>query len=443
MSIVLILSFLAFSIYKWKTNRALSFMFFIFCIFSGFRLIPPELIPGKLNDFALIYMFVIIALSLFTKGTKFFSVKNDKVGKIILILLSYWTLLFIGTIAFTNENSMLAFQAFRFRLLFLVYFIVRDLSYNDKAKVLKYLFYVIILSATLYVIQPLGIHLYQGGVDEVKYAGEQNRYRNTPLTIHFFIILLFVSNFLKGSKLRVIYLGILLCALILPMSRTPMIMTCVVLLLYMILKRKYSKLVKFSIIGGIAIALCWPFLSYRFQSTNTKSDIESALNLQNSSSFDDSEGGTFSFRIAMLMERVEYLVNSNNILLGVGFPHEMSKYTHSHFLFKIGTYYETKDGPSTSYIETPDITWSTILMRSGLVGLFLILLLIAKILLSLYKSNSIIALPAFLWIIYLCLVSFSGDSIGFSAYPNYLLIFILYFISYDCQQMRSQGRSEA
>lgn len=421
------LCLLVFSLYKWTQNKkSISFLFFLFCICSGFRLLPAEFFTIKLQDYALIYLFSIIIYS-FLKGVKIICISNNIVDKLVLILLIYWIIIFFGTLLFTNERPMLAFQAFRFRLLFLAYFIIKDMSIQQKRKVIYYLFGIILFSSILYVLQPLGIHIYQGGVDEALFSNEKSRYRNAPLFIHLFIILLVTSNFITNSKLKLISISIFLIALIIPMSRTPIIMLFIVLIIYMIVSCKYKILFKSIFIISFVLIICWPFLSYRFGSTDTIGDIKSAINLSEISNYDSkSSEGTFTFRMAMLHERIMYLINSNKILFGCGFIHEQSEYTRELLNFQIGTISQIGDELAITYLDTPDLTWLTILMRTGLIGLILVLILIFTIFGSLKKSEENFYKAISLWIIYLLLISFSGDSLGFNSINNYVILFLTY-----------------
>lgn len=431
---VLMLCLLVFSLYKWTQNKkSISFLFFLFCVCAGFRLIPAGLHTIKLHDYALIYLFSIIIYS-FLKGVNIIRISNTIVDKLVLILLIYWIIIFLGTLLFTDEQPILAFQSFRFRLLFLVYFIIKDMSIQQKRKVMYYLFGIILFASILYVLQPLGIHIYQGGVEEALYSNEQSRYRNAPLFIQLFIILLAASNFITNAKLKLISISIFLIALIIPMSRTPIIMLFLVLITYMILSCKYKILFKSIFIISFALIICWPFLNYRFGATDTLGDIKSAVDFSEINNYDpNSSEGTFTFRMAMLHERITYLVNSNKILFGCGFIHEQSAYTRNLLNFRIGTINQINDELAITYLDTPDLTWLTILMRTGIIGVILILILIFTIFGFLKKSEKSFYKAISLWIIYLLLVSFSGDSLGFNSINNYVILFLTYhnFINKD------------
>ena len=426
------LSLLLFSLYKWvKNKKSISFLFFLFCVCSGFRLIPPELHIIKLQDYALIYLFIILTYT-YLNGKKIINISNDIVAKLVILVLIYWFILFVGTLLFTDEQPILAFQSFRFRLLFLVYFVIKDMTLQQKTKVMYYLFGIILFASTLYILQPLGINLYQGGMDEIMYSDENVRYRNSPLFVHLFIILLLTSNFITNGRLKLIAISIFLIALIIPMSRTPMIMLALVLITYMLLAGKYKILFSSALISSFILIICWPILSYRFGSTNTLGDIESALNFENLGNYDSSfSEGTFTFRMAMLYERIKYLFDSNKILCGCGFIHELSSYTRAEMNFQVGTIAEINGEMLITYLDTPDLTWLSILMRTGIIGLILILILIFTMLWHLKKSKNSFYKSASLWIAYLLLISFSGDSLGFNSIYNYTILFLIYLKCID------------
>lgn len=395
-------------------------MFLVFSLCSCFRLIDLGSISGKVTDYALVYIFCILIYSY-----RKIKLKNDKIGWIVIILTLYCTLHLICTIIFTSEEPLLAFQAYRNRLIMLMYFVIKQLNTKELFCVLKYTFGIVIVSTFLYILQPLGIQLYQGGQDETNFAGEMVRYRNAPNYLHFFIIFLLFSQFVIARYKKYIYIIILLCGLILPMSRTSIITLGVVIFTNLLFKRKVKAFVSLLFVCGIAYALLGSYLEYRMESTDTTGDILSVLSMNSYEDFDNS-GGTFQFRIAMLLERLDYLVQTNNLLLGIGFPHELSAYTRSHFHFLLGTIVIINNETMKGYIETPDISWVSLLMRLGLIGFVLYCCLLWTMGKVFLKSKDSIGICAFLWMSYLVLTSFSGDVIGMSAFNNYCLMFILY-----------------
>ena len=82
----------------------------------------------------------------------------------------------------------------------------------------------------------------------------------------------------------------------------------------------------------------------------------------------NSGSGTFTFRMAMLMERVFYLIeNPKYLMTGVGTMHEESPSTLDQFDFLLGTINEDSYS-GKGIIECSDITWVPIVLRYGLIG---------------------------------------------------------------------------
>lgn len=418
---LLYIAFLAFSIIQWFRNKkAISIIFLIFSLCNCFRLLDLGSISGKVADYALIYVFVILVYSY-----KNINLKGDFVGKLVITIVGYCTISLICTIVFTEEKPILAFQAYRRCLTLLMYFVIKQLNSKELFDTIKYTLWIVIISALLYILQPLGIHLYQGGQDETFYAGEMTRYRNAPNYIHFFILFLLFSNFKISTARKYICLLILLCGLILPMSRTSIFTLGVVIIVYLLSQREMKAVFGLTIVCLIAFAIFGSYWEYRMGSTDTSNDIMSALSMRNYKDYDGS-GGTFQFRIAMLMERIDYLWKSQNIWFGIGFPHELSAYTRSHFNFMVGTSLNTEYGMLRCYIETPDISWVTLLMRLGLIGIILYMSMFFYMCKRFFKFHMPLGVCALLWQTYLLLTSFSGDVIGMSAFNNYCLMFVLY-----------------
>lgn len=97
------------------------------------------------------------------------------------------------------------------------------------------------------------------------------------------------------------------------------------------------------------------------------------------------DGGSFLFRILILVERAEYLVdNPTKLLTGVGLIHEDT--AQKSFNFFLGSRKTVNGEVTYQQIDCEDIVWPPILMRLGLVGLLLYLLLFFT-LLNLYYSN--------------------------------------------------------
>ena len=119
------------------------------------------------------------------------------------------------------------------------------------------------------------------------------------------------------------------------------------------------------------------------------------------------EGGSSIFRMAMLIERIDYLVkNPQYLLFGVGAIHEDSPNCYNRFDFTLGTRNEGRMF-GKCLIESGDITWVPVSLRYGLAGVAIhltILIIIAKLARK-RKDTLKILFPL---IIFIFLKSFSG-----------------------------------
>lgn len=428
MSTIVLVALLLFALSQWNQGKKVcSLLFLVFCICNAFRLIPIDFINSailnKWFDWALLYTIGTITLEL-AYGNKLFDTNDDIIGKIILFISIYCLISFLLTILLTAETMSYALQAYRHKLLFLSYFIIKTLNKDELYDLIRKISILVIVATLIFVLQPLGINLYQGGADTVSYSDQMIRYRNSPLYIQLFILVAVVTEFRYFKYPKISFL-ILLAGLILPMSRTPIIVLAILCVIYILQQKRVKNTFMFSLLVGGAMVFLYPIIKYRFGSTDTMNDIQFVLNMKSSADFSSSEMGTFSFRIAMLMERIEYLWDTNNFLFGVGFPHEMSDYTRSHFCFQIGTWNPVYE--MYSFLETPDNTWVALFMRLGFLGTLLFVFLFYKMGHLFYDSYTINSFAAIglLWITYLVFISNSGDTIGLSAYHNHIMLFIL------------------
>jgi len=131
----------------------------------------------------------------------------------------------------------------------------------------------------------------------------------------------------------------------------------------------------------ITITLLLLFIPLALRYVNKKAEITGSshknleeigyvLNQRSNMGNISGEDGTFSFRMAMLYERIDWLRdNPRYLLTGVGAMHEDSPKTLQMFNFSIGTYNKERFYGRT-IIESGDIAWVPIVLRYGLIGVF-------------------------------------------------------------------------
>ena len=139
----------------------------------------------------------------------------------------------------------------------------------------------------------------------------------------------------------------------------------------------------------------------------------------------DISNGTFSFRMAMLTERIVWLLdNPRYLLTGVGTMHEDSPKTLQMFDFRIATRNEDRYYGHT-IIESGDITWVPIVLRYGLLGVFVhIMLFLILFINTRNRKDTLVMLAAFT----ICLFVGTFDGAYFEIPLNVYILSFLYAV---------------
>lgn len=425
-----------------KGKKQKGLMFFFFFLSGGFHLLPGEWLSGapinKYPDFALLYLFFVCTFHLFKSRTSFFSLKKEmKIVRLIMILLSYISIEFVVTVLFKREFFGYALAVYRVYLLLGSVLLVRELSFEEIKKTLIQIGSITLLTTILFTIQPiLGtkfLHHAAIGEDAAQSLGIA-RYRNIPYLAYFFLIYATVK-LSSDSPRKIIMLTLFAVALLLTQHRGIMIGYIITVIVYLIIDRKVKRAIQFGLIGSVMWMLAGSFLTKRFAQDDTSADIENVLNLDYraaiKSGYDLDEGGTFSFRILLLLERIDFMFQQPKYLLtGVGTRHEDSPKIEE-FNFILGT---RKPNFKTGLwepcqISSADLAWMTPLMRFGFIGLFMHICIAYLFITYFYKNRkqSDIAMSAFLFYILLVCISFKNDHLfaDLQMFYLYLLLFLI------------------
>ena len=367
MIIILLLSLYFF--FKRK-NLVYALSGYIFMVSEAFRLLPQSFLNFgiKWNDACLIYLFL-TSFYLYSRKQNYFSIKNDEVAKAISYILLYFTILLFATWIFIDQDCFSAIKVYRLYLLYAIYFQFRLLGFKSKLKIFKFIFVLIAITAGLFIQQvATGIPILVGGADEVATHGELTRYRNTSLFVEIGLFAILFTTCIK--RYSTLFTCILASALILPMSRTiTFVFAGITAVYYFFFYRKKKRLLKYFIPLFIGLAAVWPYFAQRLAKENTLEDIQLTTSLKSSEDFEG--GGNFVFRMAIFLERSEYLLKKNLFLFGVGLVHEDSKYTQKTFNFRYGANRTVNGERYKQQVATNDTSWTTIFIISGLIGILL------------------------------------------------------------------------
>lgn len=377
---VLLLIYLLSYIFYYSNKKAEFLLCIIALTCSGFGFLSSQELPFKISDLIIIEV-VYITINERLKDRKYFNSKNDVFGKIFIAILLYYLFEFIRTIVFKIETPSFAFKVVRYITVLFFYFYLRKLSYSTFEKLFHFILICNVVQGIFFYLQLVGVQdILSGRIDEAERVGQITRYANYPGFSLFFTIYYVIKE--KGNIFFRLFMIVFFAVMpVIGQTRSAIISPAIAIIAYFIIKRK----IKYSIyiaLGAIFFQLVVnPMFEYRDRHRE-KSTVDEIITIINNptEAYDtytsERNAGTFAFRIAMLVERVNYLAdNPKYIPFGTGCIHEESP--NNKFNFKIGTRNE-RALRGYSMTDGSDISWARILLLFGTIGTFLFILLLYK-----------------------------------------------------------------
>ena len=246
------------------------------------------------------------------------------------------------------------------------------------------LFYTMLVFSDFYKFQNFFSISTEGGVDNTIKPCTKG-YSSTKLSIkYFFLGILVVSQLVSATRSisLAIILGIAVCIWYL----------------------SENKIASFLRLGGLCLLIY--FASFAFPSLHERFNdaFQEMAGFEQSSKNMDVEGNT-TFRLFMLTERYEYLKTSpQKYLFGIGNVIEQDFPT----IFAIGGFDREMQRPTQ--LDTGDISWSSIILRTGMIGLIIYMFIVFSFVFYKYHCKNdrlITALKAYL-LATLIVVSFAS-----------------------------------
>lgn len=370
--IIYLLSFI------WYTRSKYSlFIFGLSILLSDFYYFLPSN-PG-FNYMATALIITVVLFECFTDHN-FFDSKNDKIGKVVLLLIALFSLNCIITILLRIETSTSALKVLYNNLFFLSYFIFRRFNTAIWEKSLKYILPCSVIGGVLYYLQFLGIHLLSGIVNENEFGQVSYRYMNYPV---FTYLLLFYFLF-ANVKYKYFWLTFFTPFIILPMSRGAMLGFIITIFVFLYIKKRLTKnILRVAIPISFALLAFYPIIKNRFVGDNNKvhfgDEISNIFTWKSYTDFNYTDNDTYAFRIALVWERLDYMfAHPQTLLLGNGSIYENTKACQKRFNFHIGSLSIDKNGDFfTRQIDTTDVAFITHFFRYGILYIiFLVMFLI-------------------------------------------------------------------
>lgn len=315
----------------------------------------------------------------FSRNRYLFSTKKDIVGRLILILVGYFFLVCLLSPLRGVESLYYSMMVFRFDFFYLLYFVFKMIppkNFRDSIpKLLKYT----IFSGILYFLQFAGISFYQ----EVELVGtEYARFANIPMLTKFMFFYLFLAP--DKMKHRLFWVAFFFAMIVLSQSRG-VLMGVVGSIIVLILFRRRLLQTKVVLITLIVALMLSGVIMYRLSDSGStgggiKEEVENVEYLVKSNDYSSYDSrsvhteGTFFFRVAMILERIDYLAQSPiDLIFGAGAYHERSA-SVKRLPFVLGS----NAGEYRTKVETDDVALLSHFFRCGLLYILIYLLFLYK-----------------------------------------------------------------
>ena len=410
-----------FSIFLYIRGYKISaLIIFFFFLTNGFNLIPDEIVDlgtplTKSTDYA---FFILLGMLTIELVFHFKEIKIDLFVKLLIVFFSYLFLCILYNRFVLGISFGEIIRTVRFLFFWLAYFVLRSMDEKQLHNLLKCLFAITVFISILYICQ-----IFVGDNILVEMATSKTsilgvtikRFYNQPIMLHFMVFMAIYNNPIKG-KFRTLSVIILIFALLGAFHRSHIgffILSIVLGFLLKLPRLKRSQILMFFAIVSLFATI---FLGNRFVKSRTFIDIKTVMN-GNVADVDidmtELENATFTFRMAHLFERNEYVKkNPKTMLFGGGLLPEDSRKVEKLFDFKVGVIEDLTS--EKTQLDTSDISYSFLLIRFGYLGTVLFLGLYFYLAYYFYKNrNNAYGFFSFIYLIMAFGVSFfSSNLIG-------------------------------
>lgn len=431
MGLILSLLCVLWGIYNWFYGCKWKYLISVCYLLTngfGFKFLEMNL---KYYDFFLILLVVPIVKLVVNRQSLLLS-KNDRVGKIILVIEGFFLLSFVITVLLGIEEFSFAFKTYRNVWFLFIYFILIRIRHDDFKKAMELLFKISIILGIVFLLQIVGIELLSGGTEFDVSSGTVSRMRNIPMMSVWAILVVILAKMKINRKiiLLIMWTGIL----VLSQHRGVMLSIIIALPFVMIMNGETKKIIKISVVFSVVVCLFMPLLIDRFSLKNSDSglsmieEIKKGLNFSKISSNDIENGQTFIFRSFLVKERCEYMWDRPiNFLLGCGMMHEDSPSTQRRFKFTVGTKKIDSNGYYSiqQQISTSDVAFLSWFMRYGFLMLVLLGWLYSEMIRRYRHNNNLYGTIGFILLTYCLIRCMSGDE--FTSFMYFLLFATLIY----------------
>lgn len=343
--------------------------------------------PIKFKDYGILLLLGCCFLG-YLRNSSFFSIKGLSGAKISALFMVFFVFEFLYAYLTNVDTVGNILAVSRDYLYALTYFVFRKSPVEELQKGIRLIFKGVILACILFVTQYIThLELTNSYVSETNMLAGNYRMQGTPPFIA--IILLATLFYLRKMKGRWLVIVLMFSILLISQNRTPILALFLEIGLFVLIARK----TKYKIPVMIAAMVAFPFVNSLLSSRSSEEGGTSNLNVPvltyiSQGNFQGlARQSTFMFRIALIAERVDYLLsNPEKMLFGVGPMHEDT--AQKHFNFRIGTANLSSDGEvRICQLDSIDTVWGPLLIRYGFIGLILHISVVVWMILAYYKKR--------------------------------------------------------
>lgn len=370
-------------------------------------------------------LFIVLLPFAYSRNHNVFSIHHDPLSRWVYIFMAlYWVELII-TVAFGREGLFNSLKVIRVSFVMWSFFIFKTIPIEEYKFFLKVALWITLIQGVLYLLQFAGVRILAGGGDDELIFGMAGYTAiNIPTLTVLFIFLLWKMDYLKENRL---YLFVFLLGLVfLRFVRGSVVSVLIGLAYYAFIKSEKKRRIPVILAFLVIIPVASWVIDSKSEASNHSSGLEDIMHvIKNRDDFTmiDRTNGTFSYRIAMLTERVVWLFDHPEyVLTGVGTMHEDSPKTLQMFHFNIGTHNEER-ALGYTIIESGDITWVPIVLRYGFVGVIIHVMMFVVLFQVTRKRKDLLMMVAAYSI---CLFTGSFDG-AFFEMPLRVYLLTLYF----------------
>lgn len=357
------------------------------------------------SDLCFFMNFILLPVALSRRKKERINAKGtDKVIKLFI----WFIIIEFALTCFTGADSVgYALKVIRIPLMFLAYYPFSTIPLDIYKRYIKIMLWVTIIQGVFFLLQFVGINLLAGRFDNKAFSFDFAL--NIPTFTYFFIFFSLEAQYVKKYKYPL--LAFFFVILLLTYVRSIIIALLVCIIIYIVtirgLKRSMPIILALIVISPIVLSVLEKKSAVSGSSMSTKEEIQLLFSDVNSLRQIGNEGGSSIFRLAMLIERFDYLIqNPEYLMLGVGAIHEDSPNCYNRFDFALGTRNEGRMFEKCM-IESGDITWVPVTLRYGILGIAIHLAILITIAQLARKRKAVLKI-LFPLIIFFFIKSFSG-----------------------------------